>query len=1272
MSRLSSVLQKAFLLPEHTTDFTEEDVEPHLITVLFDSNNPLTYLLDCYNRLTREQTAFERRSIPPEEKENLKNAVLRTQEMITAYFSIVLRNPEVYLHSEGLEGFLNMLLTQRDISDGFLANFVEKVLSQEEDEPDAFDKIFQPLLDMIRKKITSSNFPEVPFSHMSALLQLIKNVKVLSRIVFWPGVIFIPAPEVYSPSSLGNSEYVLQPLSFNHEATLHPSTLFMSLFHISTLHPENPDFATNNCVSHEWPADGNLNNITLTGIKDPLDVQWMKNRESDFAHQFDRWSRLITDFILSLLRIRSSSSNKIRFVQAQNPPKGAFLFDPNRPFSESTLSFFDAFAHHNKERTKMQVNWKEASSDAMCLLLSNALILLCEPFTTIPTKYSPDLVAKDAILPPAEDDNHYEGGIREENPSFQVLGRMSPSNKPGPITTEVAVPANVRPVPLTNNSRLESFELSYPLFTNRSLSTDTDLRIGNPTVVRHISPLLSQILPEKAQKPAYPAPTNFFFLTAHCLHTGLFTTIARYQNLIKAMKEELRKVPEEEHYIVFSRYPSTICDRTCEIYTRSPRISPLQLHANFQKMSESAAFELLEKHKQLKRMMEDVRGYDCVIEHSEIIRNAVQFYNFYSWTLLREVGETGHWSFTATFRDGSSQHCYSESQKVRLALQKYTDEQLTQEYGLGATDVYQNLFALRHPLLYVQPLFMIEDMIHLASACTVNVETTTALVKASTILHLFAFLVVNHDTFYFPHVVVEMGTRLMQVLAPKDEDDDVDDDENEETKKNRLWNRRSRGLFSTDQVQICQTLFTHTSLFYLFPRSLLRFFPDIELVSGDEQSAFMRMITRANFCQAIKVLLNRNQLSETVVLLLWGFSEKTFDHFSVSGSLINTPASSPMTRRSPHSATPSQSSLSSTQTHKTIREMSSGHNTFAQIISRIVGDIEYTFDQALEMSEQVALHQQRMAQLPPGFRLPPDTQERVEQVRNIARTSNVLLKDFCDIGTILCHLGPVEMMDPNEFLSIVSSLNRILLRLGNDFPESLRQDVPDIRWKNEETRRNLVELILSISLRSEVNLDSVLSPSSFATKLLDVTNNPQNIQASCHRRLQLFYDQHPGADRNMAAVPSDEWLLIFNRSFIDAMFRDANPYNIEFMKLLGSVPMKTKSQQVLFDVLADLIAEREKQWKENDFEAWLIDNTDDFPEEIEDPLVCTPMRNPCVLPDGNHVDLDTISKAILQTGKNPFNNQPLSLDKVKPDPELQKISDEYFARKKTEFLQRQK
>ncbi|OQV19602.1 Ubiquitin conjugation factor E4 A [Hypsibius exemplaris] len=75
--------------------------------------------------------------------------------------------------------------------------------------------------------------------------------------------------------------------------------------------------------------------------------------------------------------------------------------------------------------------------------------------------------------------------------------------------------------------------------------------------------------------------------------------------------------------------------------------------------------------------------------------------------------------------------------------------------------------------------------------------------------------------------------------------------------------------------------------------------------------------------------------------------------------------------------------------------------------------------------------------------------------------------------------------------------------------------------------------------------------------------------------------------------------------------------------------------------------------------------SEDMPDEFQDAIMATLMRDPVKLPSsGNIVDRPTIARMLLTDQMDPFNRQPLTMDQVIPQVELRKQIEEWIQRKR--------
>ncbi|KAI9620093.1 hypothetical protein KEM48_008368 [Puccinia striiformis f. sp. tritici PST-130] len=94
---------------------------------------------------------------------------------------------------------------------------------------------------------------------------------------------------------------------------------------------------------------------------------------------------------------------------------------------------------------------------------------------------------------------------------------------------------------------------------------------------------------------------------------------------------------------------------------------------------------------------------------------------------------------------------------------------------------------------------------------------------------------------------------------------------------------------------------------------------------------------------------------------------------------------------------------------------------------------------------------------------------------------------------------------------------------------------------------------------------------------------------------------------------------------------------------------------------ADRIALEELRQSEADEELEL----GEIPDEFLDPLMCTLMKEPVILPTSKTtVDLSTIKQHFLSDATDPFNRMPLKIEDVVPDTPLKEKIDAWIKRRK--------
>ncbi|KOS21891.1 Ubiquitin conjugation factor E4 [Escovopsis weberi] len=121
--------------------------------------------------------------------------------------------------------------------------------------------------------------------------------------------------------------------------------------------------------------------------------------------------------------------------------------------------------------------------------------------------------------------------------------------------------------------------------------------------------------------------------------------------------------------------------------------------------------------------------------------------------------------------------------------------------------------------------------------------------------------------------------------------------------------------------------------------------------------------------------------------------------------------------------------------------------------------------------------------------------------------------------------------------------------------------------------------------------------------------------------------------------------------FIDAVAADGRSYSVELLdrvtRILTSKHQKDPQDIARFDKLKTKFAAA----KELQDKAEL--DLGEIPADFEDPIMGDLMRDPVLLPSKHIVDRSTIVQHLLSDAKDPFTRQPMTIDDVVPQPELQ-------------------
>ncbi|KAA6361711.1 MAG: hypothetical protein EZS28_042762, partial [Streblomastix strix] len=364
---------------------------------------------------------------------------------------------------------------------------------------------------------------------------------------------------------------------------------------------------------------------------------------------------------------------------------------------------------------------------------------------------------------------------------------------------------------------------------------------------------------------------------------------------------------------------------------------------------------------------------------------------------------------------------------------------------------------------------------------------------AKNILHLMAFFVLNFRMISHQTTVIEIGEMLSVILAPQ-----VDSDEEEENKlddsvdayttddtnifampdvdttkqnavnqqqmllmtpKHQLSDKQSKvspppkptdsskkQSSSEDERdkqrrQMCYLLLSHPPLFYLFPRALLTFFPNIEKVSSDDTSEGDRIGTRLMFVVSLKMMINDDSLCPIIISLFWDGSD----------DLRNVSDGTGITALNNQRSDMIQTGNAEINTRNDIH----GAMNYLFVLSRVATDIRWCFS---HLENNIIDHQQLVKEME-DFRIDhtevqyireiDDTHyfAHLDKITRACRSLSKMLDEYFSLFLTLIRIGPVSKIDSKSFAPIVMMLNYIAATLTDRYNERLKIENPrKFKW----------------------------------------------------------------------------------------------------------------------------------------------------------------------------------------------------------------------------------
>ncbi|CAO1628196.1 unnamed protein product [Jaminaea pallidilutea] len=286
-------------------------------------------------------------------------------------------------------------------------------------------------------------------------------------------------------------------------------------------------------------------------------------------------------------------------------------------------------------------------------------------------------------------------------------------------------------------------------------------------------------------------------------------------------------------------------------------------------------------------------------------------------------------------------------------------------------------------------------------------------------------------------------------------------------------------------------------------------------------------------------------------------------------------------------------------------EAKGNSDKFVVFINRLMNDVTFLLDDALEKLLDLHRKQQQMDDTATWNERPAEERQEIE-------------------GHVQSTQGQIRSM---------LQFGKEFLRLLIDFTAQTKDAFMT------------VEIVSRLAAMLDYNLDLLVGPRCTELKIKD----PQRVHfepKELLRQILSVYLNLAPRDEFVKAIAAD------GRSYRKEIFGKACDLATRFM--LKSPPEVDVLKNMVTRVEAVLQEEREEE-----------EDLGEVPDEYTDPLMATVMRNPVKLPtSGAIIDLSTIKSHLLSDPTDPFNRAPLQLSEVQPADELRQEIEAWIKEKK--------
>ncbi|GJQ12331.1 hypothetical protein GpartN1_g4122.t1 [Galdieria partita] len=284
--------------------------------------NPLQYLMESYQRATDQESLLSISS-NAEVKQSLLDTVTFVKKLIVSYLGLLLSNAELFYTDSPMyrSAYMMEALVEDKLPAGLLKDLVTRF---EEEEDDSLAEIFHPIMELVCSKAMKTSLVKGNFAATLRALSSLVSFKSLAILFTRHRNFNLSEERISQPSATGR--------------IMEAETLLGPLFRLTAL--KDDEEVANTLFSNPRKRTRQDVEQSMSSLRASLKV---------LRHG-------LHEIMLSLLKASPESR-------------------------ESVLKWFATFLHFDKERVKLQADYKKLATDGFAMNVLSVLLLLSQPFS---------------------------------------------------------------------------------------------------------------------------------------------------------------------------------------------------------------------------------------------------------------------------------------------------------------------------------------------------------------------------------------------------------------------------------------------------------------------------------------------------------------------------------------------------------------------------------------------------------------------------------------------------------------------------------------------------------------------------------------------------------------------------------------------------------------------------------------------------------------------------------------------------------------------------